>query len=147
MFRIITIPFDSDRCIFLEDDLNKFCMNKKVKSYKTEFFVKDSIPYWSVFTEYDLVYEKENNFNEKTIRMNEAETMLFQRLRDWRKERADSEGVPVYILATNRELTDIVKSAPKNLEALKSIKGYGKRKIEKYGNDIVNIVKCFFEKK
>tara|TARA_B100002003_G_scaffold199670_1_gene190736 strand:+ start:183 stop:551 length:369 start_codon:yes stop_codon:yes gene_type:complete len=122
-------------------------MNKKVKSYKTEFFVKDSIPYWSVFTEYDLVYEKENNFNEKTIRMNEAETMLFQRLRDWRKERADSEGVPVYILATNRELTDIVKSAPKNLEALKSIKGYGKRKIEKYGNDIVNIVKCFFEKK
>ena len=68
MFRIITIPFDSDKGIFLEDDLNKFCMNKKVKSYKTEFFVKDSIPYWSVFTEYNL-------FHEKAIRMNKAETL------------------------------------------------------------------------
>ena len=41
---------------------------------------------------------------------------------------------------------DIVRVAPGSLEALKNIKGFGKRKISKYGKEIIEIVKAFYEK-
>ena len=38
MFKIITIPFDSDTKTFHEDVLNKSILNKKIKSYQVNFF-------------------------------------------------------------------------------------------------------------
>ena len=37
-FRIITIPFELNKMEFSEDELNKFIVNKKINSYKAEFF-------------------------------------------------------------------------------------------------------------
>ena len=50
------------------------------------------------------------------------------RLKAWRKERAEKDGVPVYIIGTNREFRDIVVARPETLEALKTVKGFGKAK-------------------
>ena len=56
-FRIITIPFDSARECFLEEELNSFCLNKRVNQYRIEFFKFGEKPYWSVFIEYETVLE------------------------------------------------------------------------------------------
>jgi hypothetical protein len=37
------------------------------------------------------------------------------------------------------------KSETKTLEALKTINGFGSRKVEKYGRDITGIISAFFE--
>ena len=146
MFRIITIPFDAEREVFADEILNSFCVNKRIIDYKVEFFVNEDKPYWSVFLEYEPVHHEDNS-GDATKDMNTPERVLFNRLRDWRRERAEAEGVPVYIIATNRELRDMVKNAPQSLEALKNIKGYGRKKIERYGKDIVTIIKEFYNRK
>jgi len=65
----------------------------------------------------------------ETLGLDEPQRLLFDRLRTCRKEAAEKAGVPVYIVATNKRLSDIVRTAPESLETLKGIKGFGNSKI------------------
>lgn len=144
MFKILTIPYDSATKSFSEEILNDFCLNKQVKSFRTEFFIHEGNPSWTVFLEYDTVLEKADGGDNEG--MNEVEKLLFDRLKQWRREQAEKEGVPTYIVATNRELKDIIKNKPRSLEALKAIRGFGKKKIEKYGTAVTEMIRTFYDK-
>ena len=144
MFKILTIPFDRRTKGFDEEALSRFILNKKLRSYRAEFFRDGNDVYWTVLLEYDPLIETAHEGETKGL--DEAQKMLLERLKVWRKERAEKDGVPVYIVGTNRELADIVRNVPRTLEALKSIKGFGKGKITKYGNEITEIITVFFEK-
>jgi hypothetical protein len=50
-FAIITIPFDPMTKGFHPDELNRFCLNKKIIAKKVEFFKDGEAVYWSVFIE------------------------------------------------------------------------------------------------
>ncbi len=65
----------------------------------------------------------------------------------WRKERADKDGVPVFVIGSNKEFSDLVINRPTSLEALKNIKGFGSGKISKYGREIIEMIKVFYETK
>ncbi|MBC8177480.1 MAG: HRDC domain-containing protein [Deltaproteobacteria bacterium] len=144
MFKIITIPFNRIQKGFDDEVLNKFLLNKKVKSHRTEFFEDGGDKYWTLMVEYDPVLQKGSKKEEEHL--DESQKMLLNRLKAWRKDKAGKDGVPVYIIGTNKEFADIVKEAPKSLEALKNIKGFGQNKISRHGKEIVEIVKGFFEK-
>ncbi len=141
-FGIITIPFDPEKECFLEEDLNNFCLNKKIKNFKAEFFMLKNKPYWTVFIEYEVVMDED----EREKSFSEAQSLLYQRLKEWRREKAEELGVPVYIIATNSELKQIVIQSPKTIEALKRIKGFGKKKIEKHGKEIIQLIKNFYHR-
>jgi superfamily II DNA helicase RecQ len=144
MFKIITIPFDRNKKGFVEEALTKFILNKQVISHHVQFFEDGADKYWSVFLEYDPVLEKAPE--KEAEGLDEPQTILLERFRAWRKERAEKDGVPVYIIGTNKELVNIVKTVPASLEALKGIKGFGKAKIQKYGKEIIEIINIFYSK-
>lgn len=106
MFKIITIPFDRNKKGFDEEALTKFILNKQVISHHVQFFEDGTDKYWSVFLEYDPVLEKAPE--KEAEGLDEPQTILLERLRAWRKERAEKDGVPVYIIGTNKELVNIV---------------------------------------
>jgi hypothetical protein len=54
-FRIITVPFDNAREVFPDNELNNFLLDKKVRSYRVEFFIHAGRSYWSVFLEYEEI--------------------------------------------------------------------------------------------
>ena len=143
MFKIVTIPFNREAQEFNEELLNKIVLNKQIKGYKAEFFQDGGEKYWTVFIEYDPVLEKASK--KDTLKLTEPQKLLFERLRHWRKERAEKEGIPVFLVGTNKELAEIAGVAPKNLEALRDVKGFGKAKISKYGKEIIDIIKAFYE--
>lgn len=64
----------------------------------------------------------------------------FERIRAWRKARAESEGVPPYVLLTNRELSAIIDLMPKTREALGRVEGIGLAKLRRYGADILALI-------
>ncbi|MCB0554860.1 MAG: HRDC domain-containing protein [Phaeodactylibacter sp.] len=45
---------------------------------------------------YEVVLKSEDNLR----KLDEAQRLLFNRLKDWRKEQADKEGIPAYLVAT-----------------------------------------------
>ncbi|MBC9733327.1 ATP-dependent DNA helicase UvrD2 [Nocardioides marmotae] len=65
---------------------------------------------------------------------------LFERLRTWRKERADTESVPAFVVFTDATLQLIAEHKPRTPEAMLRISGIGRSKVEKYGEDVLELV-------
>ncbi|HEU4725983.1 MAG TPA: ATP-dependent DNA helicase RecQ [Candidatus Eisenbacteria bacterium] len=65
----------------------------------------------------------------------------FDALRRWRLERARFEGKPAFTIAPDRTLDDIATVAPASLEELGLCHGIGPAKLEKYGAEILAILK------
>ncbi|MEZ0579157.1 UvrD-helicase domain-containing protein [Nocardioides sp. MH1] len=65
---------------------------------------------------------------------------LFERLKTWRRERADDDQVPAYVVFTDATLELIAEHKPSNETALRAISGVGPSKIEKYGDAVIALV-------
>jgi DNA helicase II / ATP-dependent DNA helicase PcrA len=65
---------------------------------------------------------------------------LFERLREWRVERAGEEKVPAYVVFTDLTLQAIAEVKPADHQALLRISGIGKTKLDKYGTEVLAIV-------
>ena len=144
MFKVINLHYDAGTGSFDEEVLNKFALSHRLISHRSEFFLSEGKPCWTVFLEYDPGLAPGGEAS--AVRLNEPQKVLHERLKIWRKEKAEDSGVPVYIVATNKELLDIVVKAPETMEGLKSVKGYGRKKIEKYGREILGIVDSYYSK-
>jgi GTPase SAR1 family protein len=68
---------------------------------------------------------------------------LYSRLASWRARKALESNLPVYRIVKQKTLISIVNSLPQTAKALALIKGFGKKKIIQYGNDILNIINAF----
>ena len=58
---------------------------------------------------------------------------LFERLRVLRKEIADRQGVPPYVVFSDATLRGMVRRRPKTAEELLEVSGVGQVKLERYG--------------
>jgi ATP-dependent DNA helicase RecQ len=65
------------------------------------------------------------------------ERALFNHLREWRSGVAHADGVPPYLVLTNRQLVAIVRARPDSPTALGHIEGIGPGKLERYGAGIL----------
>ncbi|MFF2888872.1 HRDC domain-containing protein [Paenibacillus sp. NPDC057967] len=68
-----------------------------------------------------------------------ADEVLFQALREWRRKTAAAEKRSAYLVATNRMLWMISAFVPQTLDELKQIPGWGKSKQEAYGDAIIGL--------
>ncbi len=66
---------------------------------------------------------------------------LFERLRVWRKERADEESVPAFVVFTDATLQLIAEQRPTSPTALLRISGVGPAKLERYGQGVLDVVR------
>lgn len=65
---------------------------------------------------------------------------LYQKLKTWRKAQAEEEKLPAFCIFSNQVLESIVKKRPQIKEELLNIKGFGEKKFEKYGKQILEII-------
>ena len=68
---------------------------------------------------------------------------LLDALKAWRRSRAESEGVPVYVIAHNSQLEEIATIVPLDEMALLAIKGIGKTRLASYGEDILSLTRSY----
>lgn len=66
---------------------------------------------------------------------------MYQALKKYRLEQSRKENVKPYFLFNNLQLEALVKSAPKSREELLKINGFGTVKCDKYGEEIIRIIK------
>ncbi|WP_353172284.1 DNA helicase RecQ [Paracandidimonas soli] len=66
----------------------------------------------------------------------------FEALRAWRAEVARSHGVPAYVVFHDATLREIAVIHPETLEDLRHISGVGVRKLEAYGDDILECLEA-----
>ena len=139
--QIFTIPFDFNKNRFNTAEIDDFCQNKKIIHQQASFFELEGIPYWSVFVNYEVVVTKDNIIHN----LSKSQRALYMRLKAWRKQKAQEKGFPSFIIATNVQLEQMIKQKCFTLSALENIKGYGKKKVASYGNELIEIIKKFYE--
>src|SRR5450756_2265129 len=66
---------------------------------------------------------------------------LLEALRRWRRERASEDGVPAYVVFHDTTLAEIADSHSRTLPALRRIRGMGPVKLERYGAEMLDVIK------
>lgn len=136
----------SDQYIYADQcALDRFLQQNNVLKFESAF-VKEEEAYWSVILYYEdlkitVNESKSQKYSADTNEeLNSDELKILESLKLWRSEKAKDQNLPVYFIATNKELLSIAKYKPAKKEELCSIKGFGKHKIENYGEEIIGIV-------
>jgi hypothetical protein len=84
---------------------------------------------------------------QKTERTFEDETVehpeLLNRLIQWRRELSQKNNIPAFSIVTQQNLYAVVNQLPNSSSQLKAIKGFGKKKVERYGEAILKIVTSY----
>jgi ATP-dependent DNA helicase RecQ len=65
---------------------------------------------------------------------------LFEALRGWRKEEAQRQHVPPYVIFHDATLAEIAARRPDTLPALAAVSGVGEGKLERYGEAVLSVV-------
>jgi ATP-dependent DNA helicase RecQ len=74
------------------------------------------------------------------VELPDAARGLFERLREWRAGVAREQGVPAYIVFGDATLRGIAVTKPTSLEQLGTISGVGEKKLEAYGDGVLEVV-------
>ncbi len=67
---------------------------------------------------------------------------LFEALRAWRRGRAAEQAVPPYVIFPDRTLLEIAVARPRGSAQLMACGGVGQSKLERYGEDVLRIVRA-----
>ncbi|AYN02170.1 HRDC domain-containing protein [Chryseobacterium sp. 3008163] len=128
--------------------IDDFLNNHEIIKVEMAFVHDES--FWSVvlyFNEYKDVVTKNIVKDSKAVKYSAEDEMLspdeiviLDALKIWRSEKAKEQNLPSYFIATNKELLSVAKYKPVKKEELLDIKGFGKHKIENYGEEILEIL-------
>ena len=113
--RIFTIPFNEETQTFHDDLVQQFCLNKRIHRVETRFFSRHNQPFWTVAIHYGVILEEdrknaETRQKDSDFGLYDQQKALFFRLKEARRETADKLGLPVYLLATNAHLAQMILS-------------------------------------
>ena len=73
----------------------------------------------------------------------EIHSVLHDKLKSWRAEKANSMDLPHYIILPHKTMIEICSRLPVSLDELKTIKGMGNKKLKSFGVDLIEIIKQY----
>ncbi|MEA1850707.1 HRDC domain-containing protein [Chryseobacterium sp. MHB01] len=134
---------------FLHHDqhmLDEFLGKHQIVKVETAFVNDEN--YWSVLLYFEALKmavttvkeSKSAKYTAENEALNSDEEKILYALKEWRSDKAKEQNLPGYFIATNKELISVAKYKPARKEELLDIKGFGKHKIENYGEEILEIL-------
>jgi len=86
----------------------------------------------------DKNYFKEENKNNYVEANKISDT--YELLKSYRLKTSREEGIKPYFIFNNAEMEELIKINPRTKTELLRVRGFGEKKIEKYGDAILNIL-------
>ncbi|WP_374464123.1 HRDC domain-containing protein [Chryseobacterium sp.] len=126
--------------------LDDFLEANEIMKVETAFVSEER--YWSVILYFEdlkpvkstVKEPKGVKYSAESETLNMDEEKILDALKLWRSEKAKEQNLPTYFIASNKELVSVAKYKPAKKEELLEIKGFGKHKIENYGEEILEIL-------
>lgn len=152
--RVFAIPMDGDD--EATEELNRFLRGQKVLSVEKVAVVDKGRHYWSVCIEYlprrgheaassagsAAVHSQKPRIDYREI-LSKDEFARFAKLRDLRRQLAETDGVPVYTILTNAQIAELARSVPQTKTELGKTEGLGTAKLERYGDALLALLLGF----
>ena len=78
---------------------------------------------------------------QEEMELEKGEHKVYEALDDWRSRKASEENLAPYIIVRNSWLKEIINLKPSSPQDLVGIKGFGERRANKYGKEIIAVMK------
>ena len=143
--RIFSFPFLPDQGGFDTDALDQFCLDKEILELSAHFFQQERQAYWTLYVRYRLPDSgnRASTSKFKDRHLNEKDRLLVRRLKEYRSEKAKELGWPPYLIFTQKQLMDFATQKMTTLEGFGPVKGFGGKRVQRFGKDILEIIKAF----
>jgi len=147
--KLFTIPLNIGTGIFEDTAVRRFLADKQLVEVRDHFFEHDDLPHLVLIVIYrtELVGAEQGAIDNASSgkklqidKLSETDRNLFNTFREWRNERAKQEGIPVFLIASNVMLLEVVSRKPHSLPQIREIKGFGEGKVKKFGPEILSIL-------
>ncbi len=134
--------------------INEYLNQLILAIYTTNYFLQYCIQPFSVtsFLQHKLKFAQPR-FNVSAYASGKKQSFtdipnveLYDTLKRWRDEICDKSGMPIYMVANRVTLTEVATYLPLNKKDLLQISGFGKAKVDKYGDDILQAVEEYCSK-
>jgi len=86
------------------------------------------------------VKQQEGKRQTKTALPDDIDVVLWEALRDRRRQFADDQGVPPYVIFHDSTLQEMCVLLPQSITEFARLGGVGERKLEKYGTDFLQVI-------
>lgn len=143
--KIFTIRLSGDFLHRDQKSLDDFLETHEIIKVETAFVNNENC--WSVLLYFEelkpvtSVKEPKNvKYSAENDTLTTDEEKILEALKFWRAVKAKEQNLPIYFIASNKELISVAKYKPAKKEELRDIKGFGKHKIENYGEEILEIL-------
>ena len=130
-----------------ENKINYFIADKEVINTFAGLIKTEKLNYWSVIITYsENKKSKKNKSKTEKIsyptdtKLTEQEQFIYDNLKQWRTDKAKIENLSSFVIAYDTELITIAKEKIEKIEDFKNIKGFGEKKIAKYGEEIIALL-------
>ena len=145
--KVLKIRIDEEHLLEDQKIVDSFLKSHEIIKAETAFVQNEQ--FWSVLiyfnnledvTKTTIKEPKSLKYSAENEDLNNDEREILEALKLWRSEKAKEQNLPTYFIATNKELISVAKYKPAKKEELLDIKGFGKHKIENYGEEILEIL-------
>ena len=132
------------------DSLNNFLRRTRVLNIHREFVNNGENSYWSLAVEYlsgegNIPRQAPGKSGKNRVDYKEVlapnDFAMFVKLREWRKQQAEVDGVPVYTVFTNEQLAQIVLWRIVSKTDMTKIDRVGESRIKKYGDRVTELMR------
>lgn len=136
--KIFTIPLIGSGEV--QEQLNLFLRTHRVAEVRKELGLQNGNHFWTFCISYlddaKNVKRPTEKIDYKDL-LSEEEFERFSQMRTIRKELAQSESIPPFVVFTDAELAEFAKHKSLTLSLMRKVNGVGEKKLEKYGKYFV----------
>jgi ATP-dependent DNA helicase RecQ len=95
----------------------------------------------------DILLGKQQVHRRETVQVKQVSRNdpLFEELREVRKQIAETEKVPPFVIFSDAALTDMCAKLPKSTEEFLQVSGVGELKLKKYGLEFIQAIRSYCE--
>jgi superfamily II DNA helicase RecQ len=145
--KIFSVPLGSESSLDRERKLNEFLSANSPKRVFASIANTAEGPVWSVL----FFCEDEAQISQKATAsagvpqdsgapLSGEQVRWIVALKKWRADQAAQEGVPLYMVAQNKWLEEMVRMPVRALDDLQKVRGLGEWRAQKYGAKILEIL-------
>jgi len=146
--KLMTLAFESGKG-FVDEAVQAFLTDKEMVDVQHYFFVHEKQPWLTLL----ISYREQESEVKRTPglhgdiyrQLDETEKVVFNALREWRTARSKQEGIPPYLIASNKQLARMVRGKAASRADLHRVEGIGEAKVERYGAEILDILAAHFQ--
>lgn len=96
-----------------------------------------------LFLREEMLSAKPDRAKKLPVKVDESDRALWESLKQCRKQLADKQGVPPFHIFHDATLMEMMQYRPKNGAELLTINGVGEVKLEKFGNEFLDVIAEF----